>query len=87
MWLEISRYIVFVASIAISFGLWDQALKIWRTKSAKDFTVTIIVALIFNEIAWVNYGLALKEWPIVIVDLLNVPAVFIAGLGFFRYRK
>ena len=84
--LDISRLVTLLASIFITFGLYGQATKIWRTKSAKDFTVTIIVALIFNEVAWLNYGLALWEWPIIVLGCLNIPAVVIAGLGFFKYR-
>jgi len=86
-WLEVSRAITVVASIAITIGLYDQAFKIWRTKSAKDFTMTLVVAVVFNELAWLNYGLALSEWPIITVGCLNLPAVLITGAGFLRYRR
>lgn len=85
-YLEISRFITLFASIFITIGLYDQAIKIWRTKSAKDFTTTIIVALIFNEFAWLNYGFSLREWPIMTIGILNVPAAIIAGIGFWKYK-
>ncbi len=85
-YLEISRIITFIASILITIGLYDQAFKIWRTKSAKDFTITLVAALLFNEIAWLNYGFALFEWPIITLGILNIPAVIIASLGFLKYR-
>ena len=85
-WLEVSRIVTILASVAITIGLYDQALKIWRTQSAKDFTVTLVAALIFNEVAWLNYGFALREWPIIGVGLANIPAVLVAGAGFLRYR-
>jgi len=86
-YLEISRIVTLVASVAITIGLYHQALKIWQTKSAKDFTWTIIFALIFNEFAWLNYGFALSEWPIILIGFANVPAVIIAGVGYVRYRE
>jgi len=85
-YLHVSRIITFIASIAITYGLYDQALKIWRTKSAKDFTWSIVVALLFNECAWLNYGFSLMEWPIITIGILNVPAAIIAGIGFLKYR-
>lgn len=86
-YLEMSRIVTLLASISITIGLYDQALKIWRTKSAKDFTTTIVVALLFNEIAWLNYGFALMEWPIITLGILNVPAAIITGVGFVKYKE
>jgi len=84
-YLEISRIITLIASILITFGLYDQALKIFRTKSASDFTWTIIFALFFNEFAWINYGFSLSEWPIIVVGAANVPAIIIIIIGYKKY--
>lgn len=86
-YLEVSRIVTLLASIFMTFGLYAQAIKIWRTKSAKDFTVTIIAAIIVNEIVWLNYGFVLWEWPIITLGCLNIPAAVIAGYGFIKYRK
>ena len=86
-YLEVSRIVTLVASLFITVGLYDQAFKIWRTKSARDFTISLVAALIFNEIAWLNYGFSLREWPIITLGCLNVPAAIIATIGFIRYRK
>lgn len=86
-YVNFSRIFTVIASISIIIGLYTQAFKIWRTKSAKDFTWVIIFALLFNELAWLNYGIALFEWPIIIIGLANIPAVIIALIGFIKYRK
>lgn len=86
-YLAVSRVVVMVASLFITISLYDQALKIWRTKSAKDFTATIIAALLVNEIAWLNYGFSLSEWPIIVLGFLNVPAAIIAFIGYIKYRR
>lgn len=86
-YMGMSRLVTLLASIFITIGLYHQAIKIWKTRSAKDFTATIIVALILNEVAWLNYGFALWEWPIIIIGCLNIPGAIIAGLGFIKYRK
>lgn len=85
-YLQISRALTVLGSVAITLGLWHQAAKIWRTRSAKDFTSTLVVALVVNELVWLNYGIVLREWPIILIPLANLPAVLIASVGFFRYR-
>lgn len=86
-YLEISRILTFATSLFMTFGLYSQAWKIWKTKSAKDFASPIILAIVANEIVWLNYGLALREWPIIGLGMLNVPAVAIASIGFWKYRQ
>lgn len=87
MSLEFCRILTVVASFLITIGLYDQSIKIWCTKSAKDFTLTIVISLIFSELAWLNYGLALQEWPIIFISSINIPAVLLCMFGYFRYRK
>jgi len=86
-YLEFSQWVVTLSNLVIIYGLYDQAFKIWRTKSAKDFTWTLIVALIVNEAAWLNYGYALWEWPIILVSCLNFPAIIYAGIGYLKYGR
>ncbi len=85
-YLEISRIFTVIASVAVTVGVYVQAYKIWRTKSAKDFTWVIIIALILNEIAWLNYGLALSEWPIILISSVNIPGIIFTFIGFVKYR-
>ncbi|OQB05702.1 MAG: MtN3/saliva family protein [bacterium ADurb.Bin212] len=84
-YLELSRLFTIVASIVITLGLYRQIVKIWKTKSAKDFSLLLIVALFINEIAWLNYGLALGEWPIIFIGVINIPAIVMAFYGFLKY--
>lgn len=84
-YIEISRFFTIVASAIITFGLYDQVIKIWRTKSAEDFTFLLLIALFINEIAWLNYGFALNEWPIILLGSINIPAIILAIIGYVKY--
>lgn len=86
-YLELSRIITLIASVVIAIGLYDQTFKMFRTKSAEDFTWTIVFALAFNELAWLNYGSALKEWPIILVGLINIPAIIFIVIGYMKYGR
>ena len=87
MYGEISRIFVVLTSIVITFGLYSQGIKIWRTKSAKDFSPILIIALFLDWIAWYNYGFVLWEWPIILIGSLSFPGVVLVVLGYLKYRK
>jgi uncharacterized protein with PQ loop repeat len=83
----ISRFAVTVASFLITVGLYQQAYKIWKTRSVHDFAAIVIAAVLVNELAWLNYGVMLAEWPIILVTALNlIPAVAICT-GYIRFRR
>ena len=84
---DISRWTVTITNVFIIIGLYHQASNIWKTKSAKDFTWTLILALVINEAAWLNYGIAIAEWPITLFSLLSFPAILSAGVGFLKYGR
>lgn len=87
LYIEISRIAVSVANLLIVVGLYHQAWKITKTKSAKDFTWTLVLAVAVNEAAWLNYGIAIHEWPIILVGAMNTPAIIWTVVGFLLYRK
>lgn len=86
-WVEFSRIITVIASFAITAGLYRQGFMIWKTRSAGDFSMLLVIALVFNELAWLNYGITIIEWPIMLVALLNIPAVAMATIGYFKFNK
>jgi len=59
----------------------------FKTKSASDFTYSILIALFFAEIAWLNYGLLLNEWPIIVMVALELPASILALYGRYKFSS
>jgi len=86
-YLEFSRILTFVGSISLTIGAYSQAYKIWRTKSVKDFTPVLIFALVLVELVWLNYGIVLKEWPIIALEAINIPGIFATAILYIKYRK
>lgn len=85
VYLQVSRILVLTGSISITAGLYLQAIKLWRTKSASDFAPLLVLSVLYNEIVWLNYGLALWEWPIIMIGLLNIPAAVAIFVGYGIY--
>lgn len=86
-WLAVSRPLTVVGSIIITLGLYHQAGKIWSTRSVDDFSTILVISLIVNEAVWLNYGMALSEWPIILISGANIPAVALIAVGHLNYRK
>lgn len=84
-WIEIVRLNAMLSGIIISGGLYSQALKIHRTKSARDLSAVLMVALVYNEISWLTYGLGISEWPIIALTTFSLPAEVAILVGFLKY--
>jgi len=86
MYEETSRIVVVLTSIIITIGLYSQGIKIWKTRSAKDFSFMLIVALFLDWMSWYNYGFMLHEWPIILIGSLSFPGVVLVCSGYIKYR-
>ena len=86
-WLDGSRIFTVCASLFITGGLYLQVVKIFRTRSARDFSSVLIAAMVFNEAAWLNYGFLLGEWPIIVISACNLPAVIACAYGYRKFSR
>ncbi len=86
-YLDFSRYVVTASSILLSVGLYHQVYKMFKTKSSDDFSVLMLLALLVCQLSWINYGLLIKEWPILFLSIVELPAGILALYGCLKYRK
>lgn len=68
-------------------GLYHQVYKMFKTKSASDFSYAMLFSLLLAEVAWFNYGIVLKEWPILVMVILEIPASLGAIYGRYKFGK
>ena len=59
----------------------------WRTKSVRDISASLIWLSLVNELTWLNYGLALGEWPMIAVGVANLPAGILGVWAYVKYRE
>ena len=76
-----------VAGLVITAGIYAQMVKIFQTKSAKDFVLLLVIALLYNEAAWLWYGIYIHEWPIVALCAANIPADIGIVVGWTLYGR
>lgn len=80
-----TRYLVTAMSIFLILGLYHQVYKMFKTKSASDFSYMMLIALVGAEMAWLNYGHFLDEWPILAMTYIEIPASLLALYGRYKF--
>ena len=66
-----SDFIGTVAASLTTLAFVPQVLQIWRTRSARDVSLPMYVALTCGIICWLIYGLMLNAWPIIIANIVT----------------
>ncbi len=59
-----------------------QVYKIWKTKSANDLSLTMILIILMSTIVWLVYAVALMLWPVIIANTI----VFVLDLMLLYFK-
>jgi MtN3 and saliva related transmembrane protein len=62
-----------------------QLVKVWRSKSAKDISMTWLVTFTIGVSLWLLYGLLLGQFPIVIANAITLGLTLIILAFKLRY--
>ena len=84
---EVSNIFVIITSIGMVYALYAQGLKMWRRRSVRDIHPAMSIAPVVNEIVWVNYGIATRDWFTVVACTICVGACLLITSGYLKYRK
>lgn len=69
---------------AVSFL--PQAVKTWKTKSARDISLKMLVVLLAESFLWIVYGFYIDSAPVLISNLVTMALVSIMLLFKARYK-
>ena len=72
-----------IAGLSIFF----QAYKIFKRKSAKDVSILMYLFILVNGIAWILYGLEIKNAPLIIANLVGGVNVILVIIGWWMYGR
>lgn len=76
-----------ITGVFLGLGSLPQAIKIFRTRKARDIAPTSYVIMVFGSFIWILYGLELKSLPIMIPNMLGVVLGTVILVGWLRYGK
>lgn len=80
----------FLASISgtvLGLSGFPQVIKIFRTKSAKDIAPLTYLIVEVGSIIWILYGLELKNFPIVLANILGFTTTSLILIGYYLYGR
>ncbi|MBT3553100.1 MAG: SemiSWEET transporter [Rhodospirillaceae bacterium] len=66
----------FAAALLTTIAFLPQAVKIWRSRSSRDVSLSMAVILLIGVVLWLTYGLLRADPPIIAA---NVVTLFLAG--------
>lgn len=75
-----------VAGVQTTLAFLPQALRVWRTKSAKDISLATFLLLTSGVACWLAYGLLIRSASIILANFVTLLlAAAILGLK-LRYQ-
>ncbi|MCS7163473.1 MAG: SemiSWEET transporter [Thermodesulfovibrio sp.] len=75
--IDFSNIIGIIAGAITTSALIPQVLKIYKTKSAKDISLTMFIFMAVGISLWLLYGFLIEEFPVI---LANTVSLFLIGL-------
>ena len=86
-------YVEFLAILTSIFGTlmsvahFAQAYRIYKRKSSKDVSLTMYSIFVVGTIIWVLYGIATRDWPVIISFGVGIVGCLAAFILTIYYRK
>uniref|UniRef100_A0A7C4AJ31 MtN3 and saliva related transmembrane protein n=1 Tax=Thermodesulfovibrio aggregans TaxID=86166 RepID=A0A7C4AJ31_9BACT len=65
-----------IAGIITTSALVPQAVKIYKTKSARDISLTMFIFMAIGIILWFIYGVLIKEIPVILANFVSLILIF-----------
>ena len=59
------------AGICTTVSFVPQILKIIKTRHVRDLSLVMYVVLAFGIFSWFVYGILIKEWPIIVTNIIS----------------
>ena len=75
----------FIAGALTTVAFLPQLQRTWRTRSAEDVSLAMLLTFTTGVLLWLVYGILLQSWPIVatnVVTFLLTAAILLLKLKF-----
>jgi len=66
--MDIITVIGLIAGVLTTGSFMPQLLKTWKTRSAKDLSVSMYVVLVTGIILWIIYGIFQRSLPLILAN-------------------
>ena len=69
---NVQELIGIIAGMLTTIAFLPQAIKIWRSKSAKDVSLAMFVCFCMGIVLWVIYGIMLGALPVILANVVTL---------------
>lgn len=73
-----------MAGTLTTISFLPQALKTWRSKSAKDISLTMFLCFCVGVILWIIYGFFIMDIPVLLTNLVTL--ILAGSILFFKLK-
>ena len=82
--MQIAQIIGLIAGTITSITFLPQVIRIWKTRSAKDLSMLMMIMLIVGTSLWLSYGLMIKDAAIIYTNSMVLAMSMI--MMYFKLR-
>jgi MtN3 and saliva related transmembrane protein len=62
-----------LAGVLTTSAFIPQAVQTWRTRSARDVNLGLLVLLVVGNSLWLTYGVLMGSWGLIVANMVTVP--------------
>lgn len=66
--MKYTELIGFMAAFCTTIAFLPQAIKTWKTKSAKDLSLPMFLIFCVGIVFWLIYGIIIMNWPMILAN-------------------
>ena len=77
----------FLAAVLTTIAFLHQLYKTWKTKSADDVSLIMLILFIIGLICWIIYGIKINSVPILAANIITFIFNFSILILKINYRK
>ena len=82
--MEFTEFLGYLGAFLSSITFIPQVAKTWKTKSAKDLSMNMLLIIVTSTIVWLIYAVPLKLLPVIIAN--SIIFVLSTWLVLFKLR-
>jgi MtN3 and saliva related transmembrane protein len=85
--MSVAPAVGFAAGTLTTLAYLPQALHSFRTRSVRDLSMTMLVALNAGLLLWAVYGFCIRSWPLILTNVLTFVLAFPLLVMKVRFHK
>ena len=83
---ESINFLGYVAATLTTIAFLPQVFKTWRSRSAKDVSLVMMITFSIGVFLWLLYGLAIQAMPVILANATTLILALLIVILKIKYR-